>query len=153
MRDRRLTEFARSMRREQTEPEKRLWNQLRAKRFEGTKFRRQNVVGNYIADFYSRMAMLIIEVDGDSHAFQHDYDRVREEYFQKLGFKVIRFTNSEVMENLEGVLTMVGAQLTPPLPTLPPKGERALDDVLPPLQGKETRLACLPASRSREGLA
>ena len=77
MRDSRLIEFARSMRREQTEPEKRLWYQLRAKRFDGTKFRRQNVVGNYIADFYSRTAMLIIEVDGDSHAFQHDYDQTR----------------------------------------------------------------------------
>ena len=126
MRDPRLIEFARSMRREMAEPEKRLWHQLRAKRFEGTKFRRQNVVGNYIADFYSRTAMLIIEVDGDSHAFQHVYDQIREEYFGKLGFRVIRFTNSNVMTNLEGVLTMVGMQLTPPLPTLLPKGERAI---------------------------
>ena len=126
MRDPRLIEFARSMRREQTEPEKRLWHQLRAKRFDGTKFRRQNVVGNYIADFYSRAAMLIIEVDGDSHAFQHDYDQIREEYFRKLGFRVIRFTNSDVITNLEGVLTMVGTQFTSPLPTLPPKGERAI---------------------------
>jgi very-short-patch-repair endonuclease len=126
MRDPRLTEFARAMRREQTEPEKRLWYQLRAKRFEGTKFRRQNVVGNYIADFYSRTAMLIIEVDGDSHAFQHEYDRIREEYFGRLGFRVIRFSNSDVMTNMEGVMMIVGAELTPPLPTLPPKGERAI---------------------------
>lgn len=126
MRDPRLIEFARSMCHEQTEPEKRLWFQLRAKRFEGTKFRRQNVVGNYIADFYSRTAKLIIEIDGDSHAFSQAYDRVREVYFGKLGFKVIRFTNADVMANMEGVLTVVAAQLPPPLPTLPPKGERAL---------------------------
>jgi very-short-patch-repair endonuclease len=126
MRDPRLIEFARSMRREMTEPEKRLWLQLRAKRFEGTKFRRQNVVGNYIADFYSRSAKLIIEVDGDSHAFSQEYDRIRENYFHKLGFGVIRFTNSDVLTNMEGVLTMIGAQLTPPLPILPPKGERTL---------------------------
>ncbi len=126
MRDPRLTEFARANRREMTEPEKRLWHQMRAKRFEGTKFRRQNVVGNYIADFYSRSAMLIIEVDGDTHAFQHDYDIIRENYFKKLGFNVIRFTNSDVMANMEGVLTMIALQLIPPLPTLPPKGERAL---------------------------
>ncbi len=126
MRDPRLIEFARVNRREMTEPEKRLWYQLRAKRFEGTKFRRQNVVGNYIADFYSRSAMLIIEVDGDSHAFSQEHDRIREAYFHKLGFGVIRFTNSDVMTNMEGVLTMLGVQLTPPLPTLPPKGERAL---------------------------
>jgi very-short-patch-repair endonuclease len=126
MRDPRLISFARSMRREQTEPEKRLWNQLRAKRFDDTKFRRQNVVGNYIADFYSRSAKLIIEIDGDSHAFAQDYDRIREEYFHKLGFGVIRFTNSEVMTKMEGALTMIGLQLTPPLPTLSPEGERAL---------------------------
>jgi very-short-patch-repair endonuclease len=125
MRDPRLIEFARNMRREMTEPEKRLWYQLRAKRFEGIKFRRQNVVGNYIADFYSRSAMLIIEIDGDSHGFSQEYDRIREEYFHKLGFQVIRFTNSDVNTNIEGVLTMVGMQLTPPLPTLPPEGERA----------------------------
>jgi very-short-patch-repair endonuclease len=126
MRDKRLVEFAKSMRREMTEPEKLLWHQLRAKRFEGTKFRRQNVVGKYIADFYSRSAMLIIEVDGDTHAFQNDYDVIRENYLGALGFNVIRFTNSEVMTNMEGVLTIVGLQLTPPLPTLSPKGERAI---------------------------
>jgi very-short-patch-repair endonuclease len=126
MRDRRLMEFAKAMRREMTEPEKRLWYQLKAKRFEGIKFRRQNVAGKYIADFYSRTAMLIIEVDGDTHGFQQDYDIVRENYFRKLGFNVIRFTNADVMGNLEGVLTIIATHLTPSLPTLSPKGERAI---------------------------
>jgi very-short-patch-repair endonuclease len=126
MRDRRLIEFAKGMRREMTEPEKRLWHQLRAKRFEGTKFRRQNVVGKYIADFYSRTAKLIIEVDGETHAFQQEYDLVRENYFRQLGFNVIRFTNADVMSNMDGVLTVVGQNLTPPLPTLSPEGERAI---------------------------
>jgi very-short-patch-repair endonuclease len=126
MRGRRLVEFAKQMRREMTEPEKQLWLQLRAKRFEGIKFRRQNVVGKYIADFYSRSARLIIEVDGDSHAFQHDYDKVRENYLRALGFNVIRFTNFDVMANIEGVLVVVSQHLTPPLPTLSPEGERAL---------------------------
>ena len=126
MRDPRLIDFAKQMRREMTEPEKRLWYQLRAKRFAGTKFRRQNVVGKYIADFYSRGAMLVIEVDGDSHGFTHDYDVIREDYLRRLGFTVIRFTNYEVMTNMEGVLTLIGQRLTPPLPTLSPKAERAL---------------------------
>ena len=126
MRDKRLVAFAKSMRREMTEPEKLLWHQLRAKRFEGTKFRRQNVVGKYIADFYSRSAMLIIEVDGDTHAFNHEYDIVRESFLRALGFNVIRFTNAEVMANMEGVLTIIGMSLTPPLPTLSPEGERAI---------------------------
>jgi very-short-patch-repair endonuclease len=130
MRDPRLTEFAKGMRREMTEPERRLWYKLRAQRFEGIKFRRQNVVGRYIADFYSRQAMLIIEVDGDTHGYHQDYDRIRSLYFEGLGFRVIRFTNADVMSNMEGVLTMIGQCLNrPPLPTLSPEGERAL----PPL--------------------
>ena len=126
MRDKRLVEFAKSMRREMTESEKLLWHELRAKRFEGTKFRRQNVVGNYIADFYSRTAMLIIEVDGDTHAFQHEYDKIRENFLRARGFNVIRFTNAEVMTNMEGVLIIIGSSLTSPLPTLSPEGERAI---------------------------
>ncbi len=125
MRDGTLIEFAKQMRREMTEPEKKLWFELRAKRFRGIKFRRQNVVGRYIADFYTRDTMLIIEVDGETHGFQQDYDRVREEFFNGLGYRVIRFSNSDVMRNLEGVLTMIGLSC-PPLPTLSPEGERAL---------------------------
>ncbi|MEQ1724450.1 MAG: DUF559 domain-containing protein, partial [Sphingopyxis sp.] len=121
MRDPRLIEFARDMRREMTEPELRLWFQLRAKRFQGIKFRRQHVIGHYIADFQSREIMLIIEVDGDTHAFQQNYDRVRELYFRGLGYQVIRFTNGDVMNNLAGVLAMIAEQQTPPLPTLPPE--------------------------------
>ena len=108
-----------------TEPEKKLWFELRAKRFHGIKFRRQNVVGHYIADFYSRDVMMIIEIDGETHAFRQEYDRVRELHFNGLGYQVIRFTNNEVMRNLEGVLTMIGLAC-PPLPTLSPEGERAL---------------------------
>ncbi len=67
MRDRRLIEFARQMRREQTEPEIRLWFELRAQRFNGIKFRRQKVIGRYIADFSSREPMIVVEVDGDTH--------------------------------------------------------------------------------------
>ena len=70
--------------------------------------------------------MLIIEVDGDTHAFQQDYDKIRKDFFRSLGFNVLRFTNTEVMTNIEGVLTVIARNLTPPLPTLSPKGERAL---------------------------
>jgi len=126
MRDPRLIAFAKAMRREMTEPETRLWFQLCAKRFEGIKFRRQNVVGNYIADFYSRAAMTIIEIDGDTHAFSNDYDAVREQCFNRLGFRVLRFTNTDVMTSLEGVLSTIAMALSAPLPTLSPKGERAL---------------------------
>ncbi len=126
MRDPRLVDFAKSMRREMSEPERRLWEILRAKRFKGIKFRRQNVVGRYIADFYSRDVMTIIEVDGDSHGFQHDYDAERETYFDRLGYQVIRYTNRDVMSNLEGIWTDLDRRVTSPLPTLSPEGGRAL---------------------------
>ena len=128
LRDPRLTEYAKQMRRAMTEPEKTLWNLLRAKRFLGIKFRRQKVIGSYIVDFASRDPMLVIELDGDSHAFQHDYDNIRTIFLQEQGYRVIRFINSDVMGNMDGVLeqlSKVVAELTAPLPTLSPEGERA----------------------------
>ena len=126
MRDRRLIEFAKAMRREQTEPEIRLWLQLRAARFLGIKFRRQKVIGRYIADFSAREPMVVVEVDGDSHGFQEGYDRTRTAFFEEQGYRVIRFTNSDVMTNMEGVLEQLALFARPPLPTLSPEGERAL---------------------------
>ena len=93
------------------------------------KFRKQKVIGRYIADFSSREPMLVIEVDGDSHDWQHDYDAVRTRYLEGQGYKVIRFWNSDVMQNLEGVLTEIASHLrSPPLPgasrlSLSPEGE------------------------------
>ncbi|MGB3319402.1 MAG: endonuclease domain-containing protein [Sphingopyxis granuli] len=126
MRDRRLIEFAKQMRREQTEPETRLWLELRAARFQGIKFRRQKVIGPYIADFSSREPMLVIEIDGDTHAGQEAYDRARTAYFEEQGYRVIRFTNRDMLTNMDGVLEQLASFLTPPLPTLSPEGERAL---------------------------
>ena len=126
MRDRRLIEFAKQMRREQTEPETRLWLELRAARFQGIKFRRQKVIGPYIADFSSREPMLVIEIDGDTHAGQEAYDRTRTAYFEEQGYRVIRSTNRDMLTNMDGVLEQLASFLTPPLPTLSPEGERAL---------------------------
>lgn len=126
MRDPRLVNFAKSMGREMTEPERRLWEQLRAKRFKGIKFGRQNVVSRYIADVYSRDVTTIVEVNGDSHGFQHDYDAVREACFNGLGFQVIRYMNKEVMANSEGVMPDLEMRLTASLATLSPEGEMSL---------------------------
>jgi very-short-patch-repair endonuclease len=126
-RDKRLIEFAKQNRTNQTEPEIRLWLALRGKHFSETKFRRQQVIGPYIVDFASRNPMLVIELDGDSHGHQADYDQKRTEYLEKLRYRVVRFSNKEVMENMEGVLESLALMIeTPPLPTLSPKGERAL---------------------------
>jgi very-short-patch-repair endonuclease len=130
VRDPRLIAFARKMRREMTTAERKLWYALRAKRFLGTKFRAQKVIGYYIADFSCRKPMLVVEVDGDSHAWQHDYDIVRTEYLESQGYKVIRVWNADVFDNLEGVLSLIAYHLdTPPLPdasrlSLSPEGER-----------------------------
>jgi len=125
MRDARLTAHAKTMRTNATEAETRLWLALRAKRFEDVKFRRQKVIGRYIVDFAAREPMLVIELDGDSHASQVDYDSERSTFLQSQGYDVVRFANSDVMDNLEGVLTVIQSRFLPPLPTLSPEGERA----------------------------
>ena len=107
MRDPRLTAYAKSMRREPTPQESRLWLQLRAKRLAGTKFRHQKVIGPYIADFACRDPMLVIELDGDTHGASQHYDAVRTAYLETRGYRVIRFANSDVMENLTGVLEAI----------------------------------------------
>jgi very-short-patch-repair endonuclease len=127
MRDPRLIEFAKQMRREQTEPEIRLWFELRAQRFQGIKFRRQKVIGRYIADFSSREPMVVVEVDGDTHGNQEAYDQTRTIFFEEQGYRVIRFTNHDVMTNMRGVLEQLALFAGhPPLPTLSPEGERAI---------------------------
>jgi very-short-patch-repair endonuclease len=114
------------MRRAATKPEQRMWLALRAKRFGGVKFRRQKVIGPYIVDFAARDPMLVIEIDGDTHGSQQGYDTARTAYLEREGYRVARFTNAEVMGNLEGVLTLIDALIcTPPLPTHSPEGGRA----------------------------
>nr|WP_237164909.1 DUF559 domain-containing protein [Paraurantiacibacter namhicola] len=119
------------MRREMTEPETRLWLELRASRFQSVKFRRQKVIGRYIVDFAANDPKLVVEVDGDTHAGQHNYDGRRTESLEAQGYTVIRFTNSDVMGNMHGVLTrladvIASLRAQPPLPTLSPEGERAI---------------------------
>jgi len=127
MRDPELTARAKTMRKSATEPEQRMWLALRAKRFERVKFRRQKVVGPYIVDFAARDPMLIVEIDGDTHADQEAYDAARTAFLEREGYRVARYTNAEVMGNFEGVMQSIEQLVqTPPLPTLSPEGERAL---------------------------
>jgi very-short-patch-repair endonuclease len=130
MRDPILTARAKDMRKDMSEPETRMWLALRAERLEGVTFRRQKVIGAYIADFAANNPKLVIELDGDSHAGREQYDALRTQYLESKGYTVIRFTNSDVITNMEGVsvrLSEVIAQFrtSPPLPTPSPEGERA----------------------------
>lgn len=130
MRDQKLTQYARENRKAMTEPETRLWLQLRAGRFESVKFRRQKVIGSYIADFAANDPKIIVELDGDSHAGQEAYDATRTEFLEAEGYYVLRFINADVMTNMDGVLTKLAeivaelrAMAPPPTPS--PKGEGA----------------------------
>lgn len=110
------------MRKEPTATEQRLWLELRAKRFAGAKFRRQVVIDHYIVDFACRIPlMLVVELDGDTHGQQVSYDVERTRLLETRGYRVLRFTNAEVIGNLEGVLHAIEAALStsstlPPLP-------------------------------------
>jgi adenine-specific DNA-methyltransferase len=101
--------FARSLRKSQTTGEKSLWQRLRARRFEGLKFRRQVPIGPYIVDFLCAEKRIILEIDGDSH-FQpgaKEKDEKRELYLCQQNFKVLRFTNQMAVEFVEKILSEI----------------------------------------------
>jgi very-short-patch-repair endonuclease len=91
------------LRLEQTPAEKKLWCILHDRRLGEYKFRRQHPIGTFIIDFYCAEARLVIEIDGDSHADQVDYDLERTKWLQYRDYHVIRFTNRDVHQNLSGV--------------------------------------------------
>jgi len=93
----------RTLRKNMTDAERALWQALRGRQVLGLKFRRQHPFGDYILDFVCLEHKLIIEVDGGQHSEQADYDERRTRELQKAGFRVLRFWNNEVLQNLEGV--------------------------------------------------
>ena len=95
---------AKALRTEMTPPEQALWAILRAGRLQDIKFVRQKVFGPaYVADFAARKHRLVIELDGDSHAGREAHDAARTAFMASKGYRVIRFTNSDVLSNPEGV--------------------------------------------------
>ena len=123
MRDQRMLAFAKQMRSNPTPAEARLWYNLRAKRFEQCKFKHQTVLAPYIADFTSRSTMLIVEADGDTHGMSQDYDARRTAFLEAQGWRVLRFTNAEIMGNIEGVLTVLAMALAASRPRMEAGGE------------------------------
>ena len=121
--------FQRDMRRNMTEPEKRLWLVVRNRQIGNAKFRKQSWLGPFLVDFFCAEAKLVVEVDGDSHAHQQDYDARRTAWRAAEGFRGIRVSNDDVMRNLEGVAVAIADALTLPLgcaeraPPSPPRGE------------------------------
>ena len=102
-----VLQAARELRQPQTPAEQKLWSRLRNRQLTGLKFRRQHPIDRFIIDFYCDEAKLCIEVDGDSHAEQIEYDQARTAYLNELGYTVIRFTNREVFTHCEAVLQSI----------------------------------------------
>ena len=117
-----LRNRAKSMRSRPTPAEHRLWQIIRAKRLAGYKFKRQLAIDHYIADFVCLQRRVIIEADGGQHAGSAT-DSARDAYLKARGFRVLRFWNSDIFENENGVLTSILNALDAPLPNPSPVSE------------------------------
>ena len=124
----RLRSNARALRKNSTDAERLLWAALRGHRLNGASFRRQVPIKNFIADFVCHAAKLVIELDGGQHfSDQAEHaDAVRSAVIEAQGFKVLRFSNHDVMANRDGVLETIAAAVAERAPTLtlPRKRER-----------------------------
>ena len=127
-----LKQLSRQLGRNMTDAERHLWAKIRMKQLKGCQFYRQKPVGDYIVDFLCPKAKLIVEVDGRQHFSEEvaEYDRIRDEYMGSLGLKVLRFTNTEVLKSIEGVVEQIewkspGRKSLEEIPLNPPlrKGE------------------------------
>ena len=105
--------FARRLRRDQTDAEQTLWARLRNRQLGGWKFRRQVPLGKFVVDFACYDEKLVVELDGGQHGENPDDDAARTAWLEARGFRVLRFWNHEVLENLEGVLTTIAEVLQP----------------------------------------
>ena len=121
--DKALKQCSQQLRNNMTDAERYLWSKLRSKQVNVCWFYRQKPIGEYIVDFYCPRAKLVIEVDGGQHFTDdgHEYDKARDDYLNSLGLKVLRFSNSDVLTNIEGVVECIAGEipLNPPFP----KGE------------------------------
>jgi len=106
---RRQIRRARSLRRADIAAEARLWSNLRGRRLQSFKFVRQEPIGPYIVDFLCREARLIVEVDGATHSEDHEvaYDRRREAYLKREGYRIVRVLNNDVYTHINDVLEMI----------------------------------------------
>ena len=99
------------LRKEPTPAESRLWAAIRNNNLNGLKFRRQHAIGPYIVDYCSPKLKLIIELDGSQHLDQEEYDSERTEYLRGQGYRVLRFWNKDVMNDLDGVIKAISFAL------------------------------------------
>ena len=98
---------AKELHRNMTPAEKKLWTHLRAHRMKEVHFRNQHAIGNYVVDFCAPRRKLIIELDGSQHLEQEEYDSERATFLESKGYRILRFWNNEVMNNIEDVLRAI----------------------------------------------
>ena len=112
--NRKLKGTARALRKNMTDAERLFWLRVRKKQLNGHQFYRQKNLGNYIVDFYCPSAKIIIEIDGGQHYSEKVIiqDNIRDRYLNDLGFKVLRFSDNEILTNINGVLEHLFEYLT-----------------------------------------
>ncbi len=114
---------SRELRNAATEAERKLWQQLSGRKLAGVRFNRQFPVGQFICDFVSREMRLVIEIDGGQHASAAEYDARRTRFIEAQGYRVIRFWNSEVLDNIDSVLKAI-EQVLDNIPSPSPSRKR-----------------------------
>jgi len=104
-----LKQLSQQLRSNMTDAEKLLWSKVRRNQLKGYQFYRQRIIGNYIVDFYCPRANLIIELDGGQHYTEErvNKDKNRDAYMKQEGYKVLRFSDKEVFENLHGIMERI----------------------------------------------
>ena len=107
-----LKPIAREMRRKPTEAEELIWQRLRNHQLLGSKFRRQHNIERFIVDFYCAEASLVVEVDGPIHQYQKEEDAIRQEFIESQGLRLVRFSNNDILNNLNGVINHISSLLS-----------------------------------------
>ena len=102
---------AAELRKTLTPAEKKLWAYLRGNKLNGLKFRRQHALGNYIVDFCAIKQKLIIELDGSQHLDQREYDLERTRFMNEQGYRVLRFWNDQILNDINGVICAIENEL------------------------------------------
>ncbi|MEK6692727.1 MAG: endonuclease domain-containing protein [Nitrospirota bacterium] len=108
-----LKEYSRRLRKEITDAERALWSIIRVKQLKGYQFYRQKPIGNFIVDFYCPKANLVLELDGGQHYTEDGMikDRLRDDFMRSIGLRVLKFSDREVFENIEGVIEKIWENL------------------------------------------
>ncbi len=107
--NRNLKRYSRELRKNMTEAERLIWSKIRRKQLKNIQFYRQRIIGNYIVDFYCPKAGLVVEIDGGQHYIEEGIkdDIIRNNFLTNLGLKVLRFSDRDVFENVNGVIEKI----------------------------------------------